>query len=64
MYENAWRLGNEKNAAVAFRLAKNYLKAKQFIRAIDISHKILAMHPDYPRIRKEVLEKARAALRP
>ena len=31
--------------------------------AIDVCHKVLGVHPLYPKIRKEVLEKARLGLR-
>ena len=34
------------------------------IEAIHICHVVLELFPDYPKIRKEVLDKARAALRP
>ena len=46
-----------------YKLAFNYLKAKRFVDAIDVSHKVLSIHPDYPRIRKEILEKARSSIR-
>jgi len=46
-----------------YKLAFNYLKAKRFVDAVDVSHKVLAIHPDYPRIRKEILDKARSSIR-
>ncbi len=49
---------------VGYKLAFNYLKAKRLVEAIDVCHKVLKLFPDYPRIRKDVLEKARQAIRP
>jgi tetratricopeptide repeat protein 21B len=63
-YEQAWKYQNESNPAVGYKLSFNYLKAKRYVEAIDICHKVLALYPDYPKIKKEILEKARASLRP
>eukprot|EP00742_Colponemidia_sp_Colp-10_P005614 GILJ01006001.1.p1 GENE.GILJ01006001.1~~GILJ01006001.1.p1 ORF type:complete len:1335 (+),score=250.67 GILJ01006001.1:335-4006(+) len=62
-YEKAWKISNETSASVGFKLSFNYLKAKRFIDAINICHKVLAMYPDYPKIRKDILEKARSLIR-
>ncbi|KAM9344194.1 tetratricopeptide repeat protein 21B isoform 2-T2 [Pholidichthys leucotaenia] len=63
-YEKAWKFGNQTNPTIGYKLAFNYLKAKRHIDAIDVCHKVLAAHPNYPRIQKDILDKARAALRP
>ena len=63
-YENAWKYENESSAAVGYKLSFNYLKAKKYVEAVDVCHKVLQQFPDYPKIRKDVLEKARQALRP
>jgi tetratricopeptide repeat protein 21B len=63
-YEHAWHFMNQSSPAVGFKLAFNYLKAKRYVEAIDVCHKVLKSSPDYPKIRKEILEKARLALRP
>ncbi|XP_038607045.1 tetratricopeptide repeat protein 21B [Tachyglossus aculeatus] len=62
-YEMAWKYGNQTNPAVGYKLAFNYLKGKRYVDAIDICHKILEAHPSYPKIRKDILDKARASLR-
>lgn len=62
-YELAWKYGNRTNPTIGYKLAFNYLKAKRHVDAIDVCHKVLAAHPDYPRMRKDILDKARAALR-
>ena len=62
-YEKVWKMENSLNPAMGYKLAFNYLKAKRFVDAIDVAHKILKTTPDYPKIRKEILEKARAGIR-
>ncbi|KAJ3382196.1 Tetratricopeptide repeat protein 21B [Entophlyctis sp. JEL0112] len=62
-YSNAWKLERESNATIGFKLAFNHLKAKKYVEAVEISHKVLKLYPDYPKIRKEILDKARTLLR-
>uniref|UniRef100_A0A7S2HRG3 Tetratricopeptide repeat protein 21B n=1 Tax=Zooxanthella nutricula TaxID=1333877 RepID=A0A7S2HRG3_9DINO len=62
-YEKAWEFCNESSPAVGYRLAFNYLKAKRYVVAINICHQVLRISENYPKIRKDVLEKARALLR-
>ncbi|KAL0963799.1 hypothetical protein UPYG_G00313730 [Umbra pygmaea] len=62
-YEMAWKYGNQTNPTIGYKLAFNYLKAKRHVDAIDVCHKVLDAHPNYPRMRKDILDKARAALR-
>ncbi|GCC22011.1 hypothetical protein chiPu_0000395 [Chiloscyllium punctatum] len=62
-YELAWKYCNQTNPTIGYKLAFNYLKAKRYVDAIDICHKVLSAHPNYPKMRKEILDKARAALR-
>ena len=63
-YEQAWNFMNKSSASVGYKLAFNYLKAKRFVEAIDVCHKVLEKFPNYPKIKKEVLDKARGSLRP
>nr|KAG5695130.1 hypothetical protein BaRGS_017229 [Batillaria attramentaria] len=62
-YENAWKYGNKNNPVIGYKLAFNYMKAKRFVDAIDICHYVLSAHPNYPKIKKDILDKARASLR-
>uniref|UniRef100_A0A8C9WIP1 Tetratricopeptide repeat domain 21B n=1 Tax=Scleropages formosus TaxID=113540 RepID=A0A8C9WIP1_SCLFO len=62
-YEMAWKYGNQTNPTIGYKLAFNYLKGKRHVDAIDVCHKVLDAHPNYPRMRKDILDKARAALR-
>ncbi|XP_013370524.1 PREDICTED: tetratricopeptide repeat protein 21A isoform X2 [Chinchilla lanigera] len=63
-YELAWKYSHQANPAIGFKLAFNYLKDKKFVEAIEVCHKVLREHPSYPKIREEILEKARRSLRP
>ncbi len=63
-YEKAWTYENEASAAVGYKLSFNYLKAKKYVEAIDVCHKVLAQYPDYPKIKSDVLDMAREALKP
>jgi len=63
-YENAWRLVNESDPGIGYKLAFNYLKAKRYVNAIDVCQKVLTQHTNYPKIRKDILDKARSLLRP
>lgn len=62
-YENAWKYGNKNNPVIGYKLAFNYMKAKRYVDAIDICHFVLTAHPNYPKIKKDILDKARASLR-
>ncbi|XP_019518293.1 PREDICTED: tetratricopeptide repeat protein 21A isoform X6 [Hipposideros armiger] len=63
-YELAWKYSHHANPAIGFKLAFNYLKDKRFVEAIDVCHHVLGEHPNYPKIREEILEKAQGSLRP
>lgn len=62
-YEKAWVMSNKKNAGVGFRLAFNYMKANRFVDAIDVGKDILKSYPDYPKVHKDIIEKARQMIR-
>lgn len=62
-YEQAWKYDCMASATVGYKLAFNYLKAKRYVEAIDISQQVLNQYPQYPKIRKEILDKARASIR-
>ena len=48
---------------VGYKLAFNYLKARRYVDTIDVCQKVLQNNPSYPKIRKDILEKARQSLR-
>ena len=63
-YEQAWYNCGQSNVNIGFKLAFNYLKCRKYVECIDICHAIIKLNPDMPKIRKDVLDKARAGLRP
>lgn len=63
-YESAWKLGKESDPAVGYKLAFNYLKGSDPVKAIDVSKQVLAHHASYPRLEEEVVDVAYFMLRP
>ncbi|XP_006161408.1 tetratricopeptide repeat protein 21A [Tupaia chinensis] len=63
-YELAWKHSHHASPSIGFKLAFNYLKDKKFVEAIEVCHNVLREHPNYPKIREEILEKAQGSLRP
>jgi tetratricopeptide repeat protein 21B len=39
------------------------MKEKRYIDAIDVCNDLPARHPDYPKVRKEILDKCRLNLK-
>ncbi|XP_070546763.1 tetratricopeptide repeat protein 21B-like [Ptychodera flava] len=62
-YEKAWKYGNQNSPTIGYKLAFNYLKAKRYVDAIDVCHRVLATHSNYPKMRKDILDKARGLIR-
>lgn len=62
-YEVAWKLCNKNNPVVGFKLAFNYMKAKRYVNAIDVSKEILMKFPEYPKVRKEIMDKCKLFLK-
>ena len=46
-----------------YKLAFNYLKARRLVEAIDVCHTVLEKHPKYPKIHRDILDKARQGIR-
>ncbi|CAD8066862.1 unnamed protein product [Paramecium sonneborni] len=63
-YEKAFKLTNQRNPIMGYRLAFNYLKAKRFVDAINICKLILKINPAFPKLQSEILNKAIQALKP
>lgn len=62
-YQAAFRMSNYKNASVGFRLAFNYLKAERFVDTVNVSKQILEVYPEFPKVKTDLINKARAGMR-
>lgn len=62
-YENAWKFGGRSNPQIGFRLAYSFMKNKRYADALEVSYHILKIHPDYPRVKKDIIEKCQNNLR-
>lgn len=62
-FENAWKYGGKNNPVVGYKLAFNLMKCKKFADAIDVCQQVLKNHPDYPKIKKDILDKSMNNLR-
>ncbi|KRZ19185.1 Tetratricopeptide repeat protein 21B [Trichinella zimbabwensis] len=61
--EMAWTICKHRHPAIGYRLAYIYLKAKRYVDAVDTCHVVLNNFPDYPRIKHDILDKARLSFR-
>ncbi|TGZ63953.1 hypothetical protein CRM22_006632 [Opisthorchis felineus] len=62
-YELAWNISNKNNPSIGYKLAHARLKARQLLGAIEVCLQVLAVYPNYPRIKTDVLDKARLQVR-
>ncbi|VDK84622.1 unnamed protein product, partial [Onchocerca ochengi] len=62
-YEEAWRISKCRNPTIGYKLAYNYLKCRKPFECIEICHRVLELYPNYPRIKREIMDKARATIR-
>ncbi|XP_066906495.1 tetratricopeptide repeat protein 21B [Halyomorpha halys] len=62
-YKRAWDLSSGSDPALGYKLSYNLLKNKQFAESVAICQKVLASSPEYPKIKKDILEKALKKLR-
>uniref|UniRef100_A0A182NAG6 Tetratricopeptide repeat protein 21B n=1 Tax=Anopheles dirus TaxID=7168 RepID=A0A182NAG6_9DIPT len=62
-YDSAWRYCGKSKPNIGYKLAINYMKNKRYADAIDICQQVLKLHPEYPSIRKDILEKCRNNLK-
>lgn len=53
-YEKAFNLTNRKSAAMGYRLAYNYLKAKRNIECLEICRQVTEVYPNYTAIKTDI----------
>ena len=57
-YGQAWKYGGRTKLSVGYKLAYCSSKCKSYADAIKVCNQVLAQNPDYPRIRKDILDKS------
>ncbi|XP_020711621.2 tetratricopeptide repeat protein 21B-like [Athalia rosae] len=62
-YSEAWKYGGRSKLSVGYKLAYCHMKSKAYADAIEICNEVLKQKSDYPRIRKDILEKSMNNLR-
>ncbi|XP_054721397.1 tetratricopeptide repeat protein 21B-like [Uloborus diversus] len=62
-YEKAWLLTSKSNPVIGYKLAYNNMKAKRYAESIEVCQLVLAKYPNYPKIKKEILDRSRTCLR-
>lgn len=62
-FEQAWRFGGKSNPTIGFKLAYCLMKCKKYPDAIDMAQEVLKLNPDYPRVKKDILDKCMNNLR-
>ncbi|XP_001655859.2 tetratricopeptide repeat protein 21B isoform X2 [Aedes aegypti] len=62
-YDSAWKCSAKSKPNIGYKLAFNYMKIKRYAEAIDICQQVLKTHPDYPSIKKDILDKCRNNLK-
>ncbi|XP_014471682.1 PREDICTED: tetratricopeptide repeat protein 21B-like [Dinoponera quadriceps] len=56
-YAQAWKCGGKTKLSIGYKLAYCCLKAKAYADAIEACNEVLRQSTDFPRIRKDILEK-------
>ncbi|EYB97790.1 hypothetical protein Y032_0137g2024 [Ancylostoma ceylanicum] len=62
-YDDAWKLSRMRNPSIGYKLAYNLLKCKRLFDCIEVCHHVLKLYPTYPKIKKEIMDKARMSIR-
>ena len=64
MFNKSWSVSEQKDCALGYRIAGLYFKYKDYANALIIARKVLAVNPNYPKIKEEILDKARDFMKP
>uniref|UniRef100_A0A146LJV1 Tetratricopeptide repeat protein 21B n=1 Tax=Lygus hesperus TaxID=30085 RepID=A0A146LJV1_LYGHE len=62
-YLQAWNLSGDSNPSLGYKLAYNQLKSKRYSESVATCQRVLSVYPDYPKIKKDILDKALPRLR-
>lgn len=62
-YDAAWKYSGKSKPNIGYKLAYSYMKSKNYADAIDTCQQVLKNHPDYPSLKKDILDKCRNNLK-
>lgn len=62
-YEMVWKILGNNDPNIGYRLAYGLMKCKRFVDAINVSLKILEKYPEFPKIRKDIIDKCQVHLK-
>lgn len=62
-FEQTWKFGGKSNPTIGFKLAYCLMKCKKYPDAIDVAQEVLKLNPEYPRVKKDILDKCMNNLR-
>lgn len=62
-YETAWKLTKGVNPAIGYKLAYNFFKCQKLFECIEVCQNVLKQHPSYPKIKQELLDKAKVNIK-
>lgn len=62
-YEMVWKLQGHNDPHTGYRLAFGLMKCKRYVDAVDVALKILKKFPEYPKIRKDIIDKCQSHLK-
>ena len=63
-YHHAWDLVQGASAQSGYRLAFNYMKAGQAVKAMEVAQTVLDKFPEYVQIKADVLQRVWALVKP
>jgi tetratricopeptide repeat protein 21B len=63
-FKQAWELSGHADLGIGFKLAMNFMKAEDPVEAIKVARAIMAVHPNYPKLKEVIFLPCCAALRP
>ncbi|EAY13986.1 TPR Domain containing protein [Trichomonas vaginalis G3] len=61
---SAWELTSKNDCSIGYRLAFNLMKAQNPVEAIKVARVILGKHPNFPKIKEQILIPCCAQIRP
>lgn len=53
--EKAWNLTGKNDCNIGYRLCLSYMKAQSPVNAIKVASSVLSRHPNYPKIKEQIL---------